>query len=345
MFENFIEAVPIPTLLIGRNERVLAANPGARAIFGPSAVGRHHITVLRQPALLDAVETAFRTNATRTARYLTTEARRDLTWHATVSPVLPDIGLLVVLEDRTDKEEAGQMRRDFVANVSHELKTPLTAMMGFIETLRGAAKDDPKARERFLAIMEAEATRMNRLVKDLISLNRVEFEERVRPTERIDLGGHAGSVIRSLSNLADTAGVTLLGRGLDAEVRVIGDSDQILQVISNLTENAIKYSGAGSTVTLTLSTEDENPMIRGPAAVLSVADTGEGFDPVHIPRLTERFYRVDTHRSREKGGTGLGLAIVKHIVNRHRGRLRIRSVPGEGSDFRVILPRAGAAGG
>ena len=345
MYDAILDAIPIPALLIGRDERIVSANGGARDLFGGSIAGRHHITALRQPALLDAIETAFRTSERKTARYLTTEAGRDMTWLATISPVLPDTGLLVVFEDRTAMEEAGQMRRDFVANVSHELKTPLTAISGFIETLGGAAQNDPAAQARFLKIMEAEATRMNRLVRDLMSLNRVESQERVRPTGAIDLAGHVMEVVRNLSNLADTSDVLLDCKGLDEPVEIPGDADQLMQVVSNLTENAIKYSGAGSTVTLELSIEQSHPMIRGRAAVLSVTDTGPGFDPVHIPRLTERFYRVDTHRSREKGGTGLGLAIVKHIVNRHRGRLRIESAPGKGSKFMVILPMDADIGG
>lgn len=340
--DALVNAFPLPTVLIGKDERVVSANAHAGDIFGANMIGRHHITVLRQPGLLDAIETAFRTNSTRTATVLTTEARRDKTWHATVTPVSPDVGLLLVLEDRTDVEEAGQMRRDFVANVSHELKTPLTAMMGFIETLLGAAKDDPGARSRFLTIMETEASRMNRLVSDLLSLNRVESEERIRPVGEIDIAGLAASVLRGLGNLATQSGVDLTSEGLEDAVMVPGDADQIQQVITNLTENAIKYSGTGSRVRVRLETEERNPAIRGPAAVLSVEDDGDGFDAVHIPRLTERFYRIDSHRSREKGGTGLGLAIVKHIINRHRGRLRIEAAKGKGSKFSVILPLSAA---
>ncbi len=338
MANAIVDAIPLPAMLIGRDERIIAANEPALQMFGAGAIGRHHITVLRQPVLLDAIEAAFRTSETRTARVLTTEARRDMTWQATVTPVLPDKGLLLVLEDRTDMEEAGQMRRDFVANVSHELKTPLTAMLGFIETLLGAARQDPAAQERFLKIMETEASRMNRLVNDLISLNRVESQERVRPVGQVDLAALTQSVIKGLDNLAQQSEVSLTTEGLDTLIEVPGDADQIQQVITNLAENAIKYSGAGTHVHLRLTTEDRNQSIRGAAAVLVVEDSGEGFDPIHIPRLTERFYRIDSHRSREKGGTGLGLAIVKHIINRHRGRLRIETEPGKGSKFSVILP-------
>lgn len=338
MTQALVDALPLPAILIGRDERIVAANDPALTMFGAGAIGRHYITVLRQPGLLDAIEASFRSSEIRTAQVLTTEARRDMTWHATVSPVLPDVGLLLVLEDRTEMEEAGQMRRDFVANVSHELKTPLTAMLGFIETLLGAARYDPAAQGRFLKIMETEASRMNRLVNDLISLNRVESQERVRPSEQIDIAGLANSVVRGLSNLAEQSEVTLESEGTETPVDIPGDADQLQQVITNLAENAIKYSGAGSTVNLRLSIEERSPMIRGAAAVLTVEDSGEGFDPIHIPRLTERFYRIDSHRSREKGGTGLGLAIVKHIINRHRGRLRIESEIGKGSKFSVVLP-------
>jgi two-component system phosphate regulon sensor histidine kinase PhoR len=225
------------------------------------------------------------------------------------------------------------MRRDFVANVSHELRTPLTALMGFIETLKHAAKDDPRAREMFLGIMEHEAGRMNRLVRDLLQLSRVEAEERIRPKDEVELRALLVGVISSLQGLAERAGgrVELAGDPFT----VPGDADQLVQVFTNLIENALKYGKAGQVVRVSLTPEDT---VRGPAVKVEVADEGEGIDPVHLPRLTERFYRVDSHRSREMGGTGLGLAIVKHIVSRHRGFLRIESEPGEGSRFSVVLP-------
>ena len=228
------------------------------------------------------------------------------------------------------------MRRDFVANVSHELRTPLTALSGFIETLGGAARDDAAARDRFLAIMAREAGRMNRLVQDLLHLSRVEAAERVRPTTRIDLQKVLATTLGSLRPLADDAGVRLEVEGETGPLPLLADQDQMIQVLSNLIENAVKYGGAGGVVTLRL-TRDALP--GGPAIRVDVIDRGEGIDPVHLPRLTERFYRVDGHRSREKGGTGLGLAIVKHIVNRHRGRLRIDSTVGKGSVFSVLLPQ------
>ncbi|MDH3264904.1 MAG: ATP-binding protein, partial [Paracoccaceae bacterium] len=232
------------------------------------------------------------------------------------------------------------------ANVSHELKTPLTALLGFIETLRGSAREDAAARERFLEIMAREAERMNRLVSDLLSLNRVESEERVRPTGRVEMGALLGSVRSALRPLARERGVEIEIAGEAGGIWVPGDGDQLTQVFTNLVENAVKYAASGKLVTLTVAREEREPALRGPAVRVAVIDRGEGFDPAHIPRLTERFYRIDSHRSREQGGTGLGLAIVKHIVNRHRGRLRIESAPGQGSRFTVTLPLAetGTAG-
>jgi two-component system phosphate regulon sensor histidine kinase PhoR len=247
---------------------------------------------------------------------------------------------LCVFEDLTEAEQMGQMRRDFVANVSHELRSPLTAVLGFIETLKGAAKDDPAARDRFLSIMEREAGRMNRLIHDLLHLSRVEADERVRPTERIDVLEIVQSTMASLRPLGQSSGVDVVlecGPGEGPRPWVVpGDADQLTQVFQNLIENAVKYGGAGGVVTVRIL-PDQLP--KSAAIRVEVIDKGTGIDPIHIPRLTERFYRVDGHRSREKGGTGLGLAIVKHIVQRHRGRLSIDSALGKGSTFRVVLPK------
>ena len=336
--QEFVDALSLPALVIDADERMGAANDAALELFGTGVIGRHYITTFRQPSLLDAIEQVLLDGQSRRARYLSTEARRDKTWLVHLAVMGSGRSMLVTFEDQTAMEEAGTMRRDFVANVSHELRTPLTALIGFIETLRGAAKDDPAAQARFLEIMEREAARMNRLVEDLMSLNRVEATERMRPSQSVDLAGVARSVALALAPLAQERGMTILRENLDEAVMLPGDGDQLAQVFTNLVENALKYSGQGQSVTLALKTMENHPMTRGPAASVSVRDTGPGFDPELIPRLTERFYRIDSHRSRELGGTGLGLAIVKHIVNRHRGRLRIESTPGEGSVFTVILP-------
>jgi two-component system phosphate regulon sensor histidine kinase PhoR len=349
--KGILAAVPMPLILIGRDERVKAINAAAQALVGPGAEGRHYMTAIRAPQLLDCVEAALTAGRAAEGRHLGLEQGREVMWRVTARPVAAGAwqGVLVSFDDVTALEAAGQMRRDFVANVSHELKTPLTALLGFIETLRGAARDDPAARERFLGIMAREAERMNRLVSDLLSLNRVEGEERVRPTGRVDIVALLASVRAALRPLARERGVEIEietgGTGADGEIWVPGDTDQLTQVFTNLVENAVKYGGSGKLVTLRLTLEEREPTFRRPAVRVAVIDRGEGFDPVHIPRLTERFYRIDGHRSRAEGGTGLGLAIVKHIVNRHRGRLRIESAPGQGSRFTVTLPLAEAAAG
>ncbi|SIO19810.1 two-component system, OmpR family, phosphate regulon sensor histidine kinase PhoR [Rhodovulum sp. ES.010] len=337
-----ITGIPLPVMLVDRAERVHAMNAPAEAMFGPGGTGRHYITVLRQPALLDCVEESLRLRQTRKVRFLTTDMAREATYEVIASPLGPEgeAGVVVAFTDITEREQMGQIRRDFVANVSHELKTPLTALLGFIETLKGPARDDATARERFLDIMEREAARMNRLVSDLLSLSRVEAEERMRPDTRADVAALLRSAVLTLRPLAAESGVEITLEGADRAVPVLGDADQLTQVFQNLIENGIKYGGSGGTVRLVLTLSERELAFRGPGVRIDVIDRGEGFDPVHIPRLTERFYRVDSHRSREMGGTGLGLAIVKHIVNRHRGRFRIDSTPGEGSTFSVMLPVA-----
>jgi two-component system phosphate regulon sensor histidine kinase PhoR len=221
------------------------------------------------------------------------------------------------------------------------LKTPLTALLGFIETLQGPARNDPAAQDRFLEIMGAEANRMNRLVGDLLSLSRVEEEARMRPTDRLQIVELVQTVVRNLSEVAKAQDVSIELNGLDKsdDLVVLGDTDQLMQVFTNLIENAVKYGGLGCMVNITFNSVERDPFLRRPAVRIEVQDEGPGIDPIHIPRLPERFYRIDSHRSREMGGTGLGLAIVKHIVNRHRGRLKIESQLGQGSVFTVILPK------
>ena len=340
---DLLAAVPIPALAVDLDERIIAANADARTLLGQQIVGRHFTTILRQPELAEAIEATLRDLRPRQARYLTNDGAHDATFEV-FCRVVPQAGfILVSFQDVTHLEQAGQMRRDFVANVSHELRTPLTALIGFIETLRGAASDDAAARDRFLAIMQDEAGRMNRLVGDLLSLSRVESEERVRPRERIDLSAQLSSVLNSLRPLAEDAGVAFWFDKPDAPVMIPGDADQLRQVFTNLIENAIKYGASGGAVNVILTESDRDPALRAPSVRVQVIDRGPGIDPMHLPRLTERFYRADSHRSRQLGGTGLGLAIVKHIVNRHRGRLRVESQLGEGATFTVILPSTGVS--
>lgn len=333
-------ALPLPVILVGPAERIEALNAAARSLVNTAETGRHYITALRQPTLLDAVERCLAEGATLQSRYLGGTTARTTTWQVTVAPVtLPaGQGALLTFEDVTAMEEAGRMRRDFVANVSHELRTPLTSLLGFVETLKGPARDDAEARARFLEIMEREAGRMAQLVHDLLSLSRVEEQERVRPAGAVDLGALVDSVAAAMEPQAAAQGNTIRPILPDTPVVVAGDADQLRQVLANLIENAIKYGGPGKPVEVELTTPAEEPLLRSSGVRLSVRDYGDGIDEHHIPRLTERFYRADSHRSREVGGTGLGLAIVKHIVNRHRGRLRIESSRGAGSRFILILP-------
>lgn len=335
---DLLAALPLPTLAIDKSERIVAINPAAQSLIGAPAEERHFITVLRQPQLVEAVEQCLNDQVARTASYLTGDAGGNATYDVSLA-AMADTGVVVLsFQDVTHLTQVGEMRRDFVANVSHELRTPLTALMGFIETLAGPARDDTAARDRFLGIMTGEAERMNRLVGDLLSLSRVEAEERVRPTTQIDLNDVLSTTMRNLVPLAADKDVVLSSDLGDVPLVVRGDADQLLQVFTNLIENAIKYGGAGKRVDITAQIFERDAALRTPAVRISVADHGPGIDPIHIARLTERFYRADSHRSRELGGTGLGLAIVKHILNRHRGRLKISSQLGQGAEFTVMLP-------
>ncbi|RWR13269.1 sensor histidine kinase [Paenirhodobacter populi] len=340
-----VDALPFALLIVDDRERITWANPVAADLFGRDLVGRTFVTALRQPSVGEALETALKGGGGDRVRLRIQTTRREISAVVTTAPLpadqdmnLPYGGAMVTIEDVTALEDAEAMRRDFVANVSHELRTPLTALMGFIETLRGNARDDPAARDRFLGIMEREAARMNRLVGDLLSLSRVEAEERRVPTTEVDLSAVLKGAMQTLAPTAETRGVALLREGETGRLPVRGDPDQLTQVFANLIENGIKYGGSGGEVRITVTRVAHEPVLRGPALRVEVADKGEGIDEIHLPRLTERFYRVDTHRSREQGGTGLGLAIVKHIVSRHRGRLKIDSRKGEGSRFVIVLP-------
>ncbi|MCA0927008.1 sensor histidine kinase [Ruegeria profundi] len=344
LLAEFVAAIPMPALMVDQTERIIAANTDAKTLLAQNIVGRHFATILRQPQVIEAIEQSLRSKGPAITRHLSNDGAQDTTFEVKCR-YMNGVGAvsggatLAIFQDITHVEQASQMRRDFVANVSHELRTPLTALMGFIETLQGPAHDDAAARERFLKIMSDEANRMNRLVGDLLSLNRVESEERVRPKEQVDLTGLLQSTLNSLRPLATDAKVDLNLNAPEGPVTMTGDNDQLRQVFTNLIENAIKYGGSGGSVEVRVIPSERDTAMRGPAVRVQVIDKGPGIDAVHLPRLTERFYRADSHRSRQLGGTGLGLAIVKHIINRHRGRLRVESDLGKGATFTVILPR------
>lgn len=337
---SFVMAVPLPLILIRSNERIEAANEGAKALFGDGIELRHYMTALRNPDLLNMIETCLRDGKSREIEYLAPVEQQDVMFRASARSLhlATGSGVLISFEDISHLEQIGQIRRDFVANVSHELRTPLTALIGFIETLKGPARDDAKARGRFLTTMEAEALRMNRLVGDLLSLSRVQAEARVRPTDREDPVAMIRSVLLRLEPIAREADVELTFSAPDDPLKIVADADQFHQIMTNLIENGIKYSGRGCTVCVRLGRPVYDPRLRCDAVEILVQDNGPGIENYHLPRLTERFYRVDNHRSREMGGTGLGLAIVKHIVARHRGRMHVESVLGKGTTFHVHLP-------
>ena len=343
MIEDVLEALLEPAVLLDSGGRVRLANPAAIERLGVWVVGQSYVSVLRQPGLLGPVEDAFAEGKPGSARFTHSTGEVETLFDVRVTP-LPGPPqrprarqVLLVFRDVSEARAGESMRRDFVANVSHELKTPLTAIMGFIETLQGPARRDPKAQERFLGLMAQETARMNRLVSDLLSLSRLEGQSRRRPTERIDLAAMVREAVGTLRPGAEGEGVAIEVEGPDT-APAPGDRDQLVQVMTNLIENAVKYGERPGKVRVVLSEIAREPVIRGPAWRIAVIDRGAGIAPEHIPRLTERFYRVDTGRSRAEGGTGLGLAIVKHIVNRHRGRMKIDSAEGVGTEIAVILP-------
>lgn len=334
--EDFLAGVPLPAFLVGQDDRIIAFNPLAADLLGPEAKGRNIALKLRAPDLLRAISEV---TAGGRGGDITLRLTDDAQYEARVSGQGQGQArvALCVLRDVTRETQTLAMRRDFVANVSHELRTPLTALMGFIETLQTVAREDAGARDRFLTIMADEAGRMNRLVHDLLQLSRVEAEERVRPRGKVDLGGVLSSVLSSLRPLAEARGTQII-LGSEVEGLIVpGDSDQLTQVFMNLIENAVKYGAQEGQVRILLT---QLKRAQGDMVHIAVSDQGEGIAPVHLQRLTERFYRVDGHRSRAEGGTGLGLAIVKHIINRHKGRLEISSTKGVGSVFAVVLPVA-----
>ena len=339
--EKFVGLLPMPAMVIANDRFITALNRAAQELLGADPAGRHYMTVLRQPDIIEQIETCLDKGCAAGAgklRYSRQAAGRSQVFRVSSAPIEGAGAVLVVFEDITPFEEARRMRSDFVANVSHELRTPLTALQGFIETLAGPARDDPEARARFLEIMAREAERMNRLIGDLLSLSRVEDGEGQRPRDQVDLAALIGEQIAALEPAAARRGVRMHLAGPEQRLMVPGDADQLRQVFANLLENAIKYGREGGEVRVRVRARDMVAALGGPGLEVAVSDQGEGIAAHHIGRLTERFYRIDTHRSRNMGGTGLGLAIVKHIIRRHRGRLRIASIPGQGSTFTVLLP-------
>jgi len=338
-----VAGMPDPAVLLDRAGRVIHLNAAA-AQMAP-ALRKNELAqfALRSPEIITALREAIATTEPRRASYLD-HVPVDRWMELIITPVpVPtlfggvDKCMLMTFHDQTPIRRVEEMRADFVANASHELRTPLAALSGFIDTLQGPAKDDAKARERFLTIMHAQATRMARLIDDLLSLSRVELSAHVRPDTLADIVPIIRQVADGLEPLARDRQVVVDIDLPDTALLIAGDREELLRLFENLIENALKYGASGARVIVSLSSAvsvDGAPEIR-----VMVRDFGPGIAPEHLPRLTERFYRVDVGDSRSQGGTGLGLSLVKHILNRHRGRLLIESVPKNGATFTACFPQ------
>jgi len=341
--EAVFAAIPDPLIVIDGQRRIVRVNPAASEFVGIVPEASDLAASLRNPVVLAAADAVLAGEQARIVDFvLSVPVERVM--RARVARVegssFGGAVAILTLHDITALKAAEQMRADFVANAGHELKTPLASLVGFIETLLGAARDDAAARDRFLGIMRGEAGRMSRLVDDLLSLSRIELNEHVAPTSRAPVAALVEQVAEVLELRAAERGIHLALALPDDVPEVIGDEDELAQVFQNLIDNAIKYARPHSTVTVAADCLAGGPGANGGYVRIAVADQGEGIPSEHLPRLTERFYRVDNARSRELGGTGLGLAIVKHILNRHRGRLEISSTLGVGSTFTVWLQTA-----
>ena len=358
-----LELLPEPVILVrggdGEPPEIAYGNQAAREVFRIELAGAPLGAALRRPEVLEAIEEALATSTSREVAFETIGVQPRF-WRAFAKPLGVDTDgmrqLVVVLRDETDARRTERMRADFLANASHELRTPLASLAGFVETLRTHAKDDPEARDKFLGIMAQQATRMARLVDDLLSLSRIELNEHIAPSGKVDLTRTIQDVSDAIRPLTGERGVMIAVDVASEVSSVIGDRDQLVQVIQNLVDNAVKYTPRGGAVRVVLEAAPSLEAARAPSrsgvglsllspdagegqayVVLRVSDEGPGIARQHLPRLSERFYRVEGQRS---GGTGLGLAIVKHVVNRHRGGLTVESAEGEGATFSVYFPVA-----
>ena len=370
---DFLSALPLPAFEVSRDEqRITAFNQPAAAFLRlgqrRSAPPRAS-AIIRTPALLSAIETCFSAAGLGSAE-IEMEIGPEEQWRAHIHPVPVSGNLLIVLEDLTPVKRAARARADFLANASHELRTPLTAISGFIETMRGPAREDKDSWDRFLGIMAGETERMSRLIADLLSLSRIESAEHVQPTAREHFGDIVVNAVDALHPLASEKGIELVFDEPGALPAVTANRDELIQVAENLVSNAIKYSKGGNKVVIrcgvapdafaarteaaqiwpdsermTLLQASNRVAINEPTVWMRVEDQGPGIEREHLPRLGERFYRADQSRGGKITGTGLGLAIVKHIMAHHRGGLAVETVLGQGTAFGVWLPAAREAQG
>ncbi|GGD94973.1 two-component sensor histidine kinase [Aureimonas endophytica] len=336
--ETVVDALPEPALVVDATLQLHHGNPAALRAFGTLIVGEAISLRFRAPEFLAALEEAIATEGGGKASLAENRAS-GLAWAVDVLPLAQAGGgapsrFLLLFRDRTAERRIERMRTDFVANASHELRTPLSSLIGFIETLQGPARDDQAARERFLAIMREQAARMSRLIDDLLSLSQIEMKRPPAPGHTVDLVELLEDVRHLLEPVLEDSGVTAELEVEPGDYVVQGEHDELVQVFSNLIENACKYGASGERVLLSLAFEPGEPRtIRA-----TVRDFGPGIAAEHVPRLTERFYRVNVESSRAKRGTGLGLSIVRNILLRHSARLVIWSEPGMGSAFSVLFP-------
>ena len=330
-----VSALPDAALILSHDLIVVSSNELMNALLESDPKGEHITSFFRAPSVLQAAKAALTTGEKSNVKF-TPKVRSSRSFDVFVSAFEADEtfakNVLLIVRDLTYQQQIERMRSDFVANASHELRTPLATLAGFIETMQGPARQDAAARDKFLVLMKTQTDRMARLTDDLLSLSRIEINEHVRPTHKVEISAllnQCANFLASTAKLADCR----IDIQVDTDIMVIGDADQLLQVFQNLLENAIKYGGKGKLVNVSAK--------RLPNATdVTIRDYGAGIAVHHIPRLTERFYRVDVQDSRTLGGTGLGLAIVKHILNRHGGKLIIESELGKGSSFTVRLQTA-----
>jgi two-component system phosphate regulon sensor histidine kinase PhoR len=338
LLETVVALLPDPVIVVDFNREVTHMSRAAMALYPGLRKGEPLSYALRAPDVLEGLGQALESNTAQSVE-LVERVPVEQVFAVTIVP-LPGEGAeaqaaMLHLADLTEARRLEHMRVDFVANASHELRTPLASVVGFIDTLQGPARNDAAARERFLGVMREQAGRMARLIDDLLSLSRIELSAHVQPGTVVDLLPIVRHIAETLSPLAADNKVTIAIGGDKGPLPVKGDRDELLRVFENLIENAVKYGQSGGRVDVLVERQSQGGRTE---AQVTVRDYGPGIAPEHVPRLTERFYRVDVSTSRQKGGTGLGLAIVKHIVNRHRGRLSIESQLGQGATFRVAFP-------
>lgn len=325
--------LPDPLIIFDDEGTILYVNPAAAGAFRSITRGGTLMLHFRAPEMQTLVHSVMADGIARSVDYF--ERVPVERWYAATVLLLDQAGAgdrqyLLSFRDQTEAHRLERMRSDFIANASHELRTPLASLTGFIETLRGPARKDETARENFLEIMQKQAERMARLIDDLLSLSRIEMKAHIAVTDQVDLTTVLNHVADSLRPLAADLGVTIERNISQGPINVLGDRDELTQVFQNLVENACKYGQSGKRIILELERS-------GDVTKATVQDFGDGISEEHIPRLTERFYRINVETSRAQKGTGLGLAIVKHILTRHRARLVVRSRVGEGSSFTVLF--------